>query len=330
MFSTVSVLLPFFNAAGTLATAIDSITRQTFHDWELLLIDDGSTDEGLCLARDYALRDSRIRVMDCPHRGIVGALQHGCAAVASPYLARMDADDVAHPQRLEKQLALMLQDPEMALCGTRVTMTGDAIACGRRRYEAWINALVTHEDMIRELFVECPVPHPTFMLRRELFDSIGGYQDNGWAEDYDVCMRVFAAGLRFGKVAESLLDWTESPGRLSRVDNRYRPEQFRNLKRHYLFKTYWARERSFFQWGAGEIGKPWLREWSDQRPEAVIDIQPRRIGEYIHGYRVIPPDALPDDAFVVIAVGAPTARQEIRAWMTVRGFREGDNYLFLA
>lgn len=326
----VSIVMPFFNAAASMPSAIQSICKQTFEDWDLLLIDDGSTDEGCGIAQDFAIQDSRIHVLKRPHTGIVGALQHGCAVAEGAFLARMDADDVAHLARLEKQLALMEAQPEIAICGTQVIMVGDSIACGRRRYETWINNLVSHEDMIRELFVECPIPHPTFLIRRQAFDIIGGYQENGWAEDYDICMRMFAAAFRFGKVAEPLLEWTESSNRLSMVDARYRHAQFRKLKRHYLFQTYLAGNRPFFQWGAGEIGKPWLREWTTHRPVAVIDIQPRRIGENIHGYRVIPPNEFPKGAFVVIAVGAPTARQEIRAWMTPRGFRECEDYLFLA
>ena len=329
----VSVVLPCFNAADTLSAAIASIRDQTYEDWELIVLDDGSTDDSRRIAEDFAELDSRIRIVASPHVGIVAALQQACAQARGPFIARMDADDVAHPARFERQVALMTSDPRLALCGTRVNMRGPNIGYGRHRYETWINGLVTHEEIVRELFVECPIPHPTFMLRRESFDRAGGYEDHGWPEDYDLCMRMFLAGMRFGKVEQALLDWTESPKRLSMVDPRYAPESFRALKRHYLFQSYLRGHDSFYQWGAGEVGKRWLREWGvGRRPLAVVDINPRKIGHAIHGIPVIAPEALPGPgaAYLIIAVGARTARQEIRARLEPRGYRELEDFLFLA
>ena len=378
----VSVVLPCYNAAETLAASIESICAQTYVAWELIIVDDGSSDASLDAARALARNDLRIRVIPLPHAGIVEALRLGCAAAEGEFIARMDADDIAMPSRIAEQVRLMEEDPRVALCGTCVRMTGGRIGYGRNRYEAWINALVTHEDIVRELFVECPIPHPTFLMRRKAYEALGGYSDYGWAEDYDLCMRAFVAGMRFGKVAEPLLDWRESPRRLSMVSPRYSPQQFRALKRHYLLQTYLSLDfestsrrppqspllkggggdvgcmraliaeqnatslppaiqvgesapgvcRRFYQWGAGEVGKPWLREWGDAKPEAVVDINPRKIGRSIHGIRTTAPEGLPGpgETFTVIAVGAPDARREVREWLLPRGYQECRDFLFLA
>ena len=328
----VSVVLPCFNAHATLSRAIESIQNQTFTDWELLIFDDGSTDASLDIAREFAAIDPRIRLIASPHVGLVQALQRACAEAQGEFIARMDADDWAYPERLARQVRLMADAPGVALCGTQAIMTGTDIGYGRRRYEHWINAQVTHEAIVRELFVECPLPHPTFLMRRDCFEHVGGYQDRGWAEDYDLCMRMFLAGMRFGKVAEPLLDWTESSARLSMNDPRYSEAQFRALKRHYLFQSYLKDRHEFHQWGAGEVGKRWLREWTHPRPIAVVDINPRKIGRHIHGIPVIAPDDLPKSGttFTVIAVGAPTARDEIRDWLLPRGYQELADFLFLA
>ncbi len=329
---TVSVVLPVRDAAATLSTAVQSVRAQTFSDWELILFDDGSSDDSPAIARACAADDSRIRVIASSHVGIVEALHRACAEARGGLIARMDADDTALPQRLAKQVALMAAQPDVALCGTQVTMVGSNIGSGRQRYESWINELLTHEAMVRELFVECPLPHPTFMMRRDAFEEVGGYQDRGWAEDYDLCMRFFLAGMRFGKMPEPLLEWHDAPARLSTVDPRYRPEAFRALKRHYLFKTYLKDAQTFYQWGAGEVGKPWLREWGRGKPQAVVDINPRKFGHVIHGALVIPPEQLPSpgEAFIVIAVGAPGARQQIRDWLEPRNYCETADFLFLA
>lgn len=329
----VAVVMPVNNAAKTLAAAIESIISQSFRDWQMLVYDDGSTDATPRISAEIAKKDPRIRLIQAPHAGIVEALRNACDAVPAEaaYIARMDADDIAHPTRLERQSALMESDHRIGLCGTGVRMTG-AVGSGRRRYERWVNSVTTHEDIVRDLFVECPIPHPTFLMRRDAYIEAGGYRDFGWAEDYDLVFRLFLKGSRFAKVAEPLLDWTESPNRLSMTANRYSDSEFRKAKRHYLFQSFLKNGRDFYQWGAGEVGKKWLREWDDRRPQAVVDINPRKIGKKIHATTVVPPEALPQPgaAFIVVAVGAPGARAEIRDWFQLRGYMEGGDFIFLA
>jgi len=330
----VSIVMPVWNAADTMSAAIESILRQTFSRFEFIVYDDGSTGASPAIAETFAARDPRVRVVHRAHHGIVTALREACALAQGRYLARMDADDIAYPERLEKQFALMEATPDVALCGTHVHMAGGKVGIGRRRYERWINALDEHEAIARELFVECPVAHPTFFMRREAYVAVGGYQDADWPEDYDLVMRLWLAGHRFAKVPEVLLDWYEHSHRHSMVDPRYSPEQFRALKRHYLQQSYLVAlcGRRFFQWGAGEVGKVWLREWEGLVPEGVVDINPRKIGRRIHGVPVVAPEDLPSpgQVFAVIAVGAPGARDEIREFLTPRGYRECVDYLFVA
>ena len=180
--------------------------------------------------------------------------------------------------------------------------------------------------------MECPIPHPTFMMRRAFLKCLGGYRQGAWPEDYDLVLRAWMAGARFGKPDAPLLRWREHPGRLSMTDPRYSPAAFRAMKRHYLFQTYLKRrEGAFIQWGAGEVGKRWLREWP-QAPAAVVDVHPRKIGRSIHGVPVISQDALPPPGtcFIVVAVGARGARDDIRARLEPGNYRELKDYLFIA
>lgn len=329
----VSVVMPCFNAAPYLEKALESILAQTFTDWECIVFDDGSTDESLTKIERVTRLDPRIRLIESPHVGIVAALQAACAEAHGAFIARMDADDVAHPDRLALQLDLMTREPGMALCGAGVEVFGPNVGEGRRRYESWINGLVTHQDLARELFVECPIPHPTFFMRSADYREAGGYREAGpgWPEDYDLCMQFWLAGKRLGKVAGPLLRWRDAEGRLSMSDARYGLDRFRAVKRHYLFESY-LKDKRFIQWGAGEVGKLWLREWGERRPEAVVDINPRKIGRVIHGFPVIAPEDLPGpgETFVIVAVGAPGARDEIREWFAPRGYVETADYLFVA
>ena len=116
------------------------------------------------------------------------------------------------------------------------------------------------------------------------------------------------------------------------TDERYSLPRFRELKRHYVEAMYLSKLDAFYQWGAGAVGKTWLREWETRLPKAVVDIAPRKIGKIIHDTLVIEPEDLPKpgEGFTVIAVGAPGAREEIREWFCSRNYQETHDFLFLA
>lgn len=327
----ISVLLPVHNGAKTLGEAIASLQSQTLENWEAVVVDDGSNDGTLDLLHDTARGDGRIRVEAMPRGGIVAALRRAAELAEGRWLARMDADDISLPHRFEEQVALV-ERTGAGFAGGRVRIFGERIGSGRRRYEEWINALVTHDEIVREIFVECPLPHPTFFLKREVYDALGGYQDFGWPEDYDLVLRAWRAGVVFAKTECPVLEWREHPRRLSMRDNRYNEHSFRAAKRYYISDIITKSHKTIYQWGAGEVGKQWLKEWNDWRPEAVVDINPRKIGRMIHGYRVITPEQLPPPgrAFVLVTVGTPGAREDIRATCAALGYEECRDYLFLA
>jgi len=328
----ISVIMPVYNAAATLAEAMDSMLKQDYADWEIVAVDDGSTDGSLPMLQAYAALDGRVRVLSGDHGGIVSSLRRGCAAAQGDLLARMDADDIAFPSRLSSQARMFEGVSGPLLCGGRFITRGGPGGPGRKRYDAWINGLAGHEEIVREIFVECPLPHPTFMMPRAFYEDLGGYRDMGWPEDYDLVLRAWMGGARFAKPESPLLYWRDHGGRLSMTDPRYGEEAFRRLKRHVLFQTYLKEAgRPFIQWGAGEVGKRWLPEWPTP-PLAVVDVHPRKIGRSIHGVNVITRDELPAPGacFIVVAVGARGARADIRSQLAPLGYRELEHFVFVA
>lgn len=328
----ISIIMPVYNGAAYLAEALDSLIAQSFPHWELIAVDDGSTDDSATILKSYQQKDSRIQAFHSPHQGIVKSLNQACRLGQAPFLARMDADDIALPTRLESQLRLFEKQADLDLCGTCVALQGPAVASGARRYESWVNSLISHEAICRELFVECPLPHPTFMMKASLYHSLGGYAEGPFPEDYDFMLRAAQVGAGFGKTEERLLLWCDHNSRLSRRDARYDPGAFRALKRRFLPVNEKAAEgRLFYQWGAGEVGKAWLKEW-DTLPVAVVDINPRKIGKIIHRIPVIKETELPSpgECFIVIAVGTPGARADIRSRLIPRGYQEGEDFIFIA
>jgi hypothetical protein len=327
--------LPVRNGEDVIGQALRSIARQTYTDFEVLVVDDGSTDRTGEIIRSMAEEDSRIRPFSREPLGIVPALEFARSRAGGRYLARMDADDGAYSRRFQLQMELMASDPGLALCGAGVAyFPRENIKDGALRYESWINGLVSHEELVRDLFVECPVPHPTFLMRADLLDLVGGYRNVGWPEDYDLLLRLWQGGGRFGKAPEVLLRWRDGSGRLSRTHPAYTPEAFRRCKVHFLLRTHLRRRPGVVVWGAGPVGKAFARELQAQGGTllAFVDKDPRKLGQEIHGVKVLnPPDALRiPRAFSVAAVGKVGVREEIRGDLKEAGKLEGKDFVAVA
>jgi cellulose synthase/poly-beta-1,6-N-acetylglucosamine synthase-like glycosyltransferase len=290
---SVSVLMPVRDESELLASAMESMLAQTLDDFEIVLVDDGSSNETRDASVAWGERDTRVTVLRQAPLGIVAALEHGRSIARGRYLARMDADDIAHPDRLAIQFDLMELSPGLAGCGCGVEyFPREVVRDGARRYEAWLNALVSPEQIAASIFVECPLAHPTFFLRSSVVEGVGGYVDRGWPEDYDLVLRLWEAGHRLGKVPSALHSWRERPERLSRTDGRYAPSAFLRCKVHYLRETLLARGRPVVIWGAGPVGKTMARALQTEGTsvEAFVELDPRKIGQEIHGAPVLSPD----------------------------------------
>ena len=171
----ISVLLPVFNAAATLAETLQSIQAQSCEDFEVVAIDDGSGDGSGDVLLEWSRRDRRFRALLSDHRGIVEAPNQGLALCRGAYVARMDADDRMHPKRLEKQLEWLEGDPNLSVVSCLVEIfprekTGE----GMLVYEAWLNGLVDSAAIEREFFIESPIANPSAMMRREELMALGG------------------------------------------------------------------------------------------------------------------------------------------------------------
>ena len=326
----VSVLLPCRDAAAWLPECIRSLEAQTFCDFEVLAIDDGSRDDTAQLLDAWSGRDARVRFERTEPRGLVASLEHGLARARGELVARMDADDVAHPERFERQIRL-LREKQLDACGCRVRyFPRPAVRDGARAYERWINALVEPHEIARDVFVECPIPHPTLLARRSALAAVGGYRDAGWAEDYDLVLRLWAGGFRLGKTPEVLLEWRERPDRLSRTDARYDAASFRRCKIHFLERTFLRHRPGVVICGGGPVGKAFARalQAGGFRIQAFCELSPRRIGQTIHGAPVIPYGALggPDGSFAFAAVAGDGPRAAIRAALGAKGWVDGRDF----
>jgi glycosyltransferase involved in cell wall biosynthesis len=331
----VTVLLPAYNAGATLPAALRSVARQSEIRWECVVLDDGSTDGGTAgAARAAARGDPRFRLVQAPHRGLVAALNAGLESCRGRFVARMDADDLMHRHRLAEQRALLDAEPglEAVGCWVRLFPRGD-VGPGYRSYEAWLNGIEDEEQLLRELFVECPVAHPTLMVRRQTLLEFG-YRDRGWPEDYDLILRLAGAGRRIGVLPRRRHLWRLGPQRLSQVDRSYAPERFTACKAHFLARSLLATRDRYILWGYGSTGRALRRALlaEGKHPSHIVEVDPGRLGNRIHGAPVVPPALLPElpRLPVIVSVAFAGPRQEIREAMTAMGFRERVDYVCAA
>lgn len=332
-----SVLLPCRDAARHLDECIASFEGQTLTDYEVLAVDDGSSDATPGILDRWAERDPRVRVLTGTGSGIVDALSLAAGRARAEWLARMDADDVMHPERLELQCRFLATRPDVAACGTGVRyFPRDRVGSGYERYERWLNSLHEVGEVERDLFVECPLAHPTMMVRAAAYRQAGGYRDHGWPEDYDLVFRLHRSGFGLANLPAVLLSWRIASDRLSMRGGSYSPEAFRRCKVHHLLRGYLPPGRALVIWGAGRVGKPLARELlrHQLQPAAFVDLDPRKIGQEVHGAVVRFPSFLRELAdgrpFVLIAVGSPGAREDIRDSLDEMGYEESRDYLAFA
>ena len=331
----ISVVLPVRDEEELLPGTLESLLRQSEPDFEVIAVDDGSSDGTAGILAGFAARDQRIKPAAQDRAGIVTALNRGLAEARGALIARIDADDIAHPDRLRLQAGFLDRAPETGLVASRVEYLGDARKnAGLAHFVDWTNTLTSPERISLYRFVESPIIHPSVMFRRELAGQYGDYRDGPFPEDYELWLRWMEKGVRMAKLDETLTQWRDRPGRLTRTDSRYSVEAFYRTKAPYLHRwleRHNPRHPSVTVWGSGRASRQRLKFLTDLgvRVEAFVDIDPRKIGYQIGGADVIWPDALPGpgNCFVLSWVASRGARDEIEEELGQRGFRLGEHYL---
>ena len=238
----------------------------------------------------------------------------------------MDADDLMHRQRLAMQVHVLESNASLSAVGCHVRLFPRRhLRDGRLNYERWLNRITSARRIHEEAFVECPIAHPTLMIRRDVLRSFK-YRDCGWPEDYDLILRLLTHGYAIDIVPHRLLSWRDHPLRLSRTSLVYSIEQFTACKAVFLAASFLSDTDDYVLWGYGTTGKALRRALAlhGKRPAYIVELHPRRLGNTIHGAPVIPPETLRQIPRhpVVVSVAGERGREEIRAAMRAMGFRE--------
>ncbi|MDM4764971.1 glycosyltransferase [Pelomonas sp. SE-A7] len=228
----ISIVMPVRNGAATLAETLDSLAVQSFRDFELVLVNDGSTDETARIAEGHAHRLPALRVVTHESsQGVARSINDGLAAGDSEFVARLDADDLAQPQRLERQLAFLQAHAGVGVCGSHMQVFST-----EEPQQRFVLAHPTSSPAIRTALLQrCAIAHPSVMCRRQVFEQVGVYDVRfDFAEDYELWCRASLLGIQFANIPETLTWYRKHAGQVSRQKAQLQFERDVQIKIRYM------------------------------------------------------------------------------------------------
>ena len=330
----ISVILPFFNAEKTLERSIQSILSQSFTDFECILINNNSTDNSKNIAIKFVDSDNRFKLIHEKKQGVMFASNAGWEASKGEYIARMDADDWSHPERLKMQYEFLEINPEYGVVASLAKHVGHSeFTVGMERFVEWSNSITSYKEILNNRFIELPIVNPTTMWRREVAQKYGMYLSGNFPEDYEMWLRWLDKGVKISKINKILLNWHDSDERLTRTDVIYSDNSFYKTKTKYLAR--WLEKHNPFHpkvavWGASKISRRRAKLLESYGIEICCYIDTKRgrqLDHEVHYYQDIPS---PEEIFVLTYIKQVEAREEIREFLPQRGFIEGKNFLLIS
>ncbi len=316
----VSIIIPFKNTVHYLPECLDSIVNQSYTDWEVLAVNDNSTDESYELLTSYSNKDERIKVFQNKGSGIIHALQTGYAKSNGAFVTRMDSDDIMRPNRLEVMVnSLHETGPGYIAVGQVKYFSHRGISNGYERYEEWLNGLTSTGNNFDEIYKECVIPSPCWMVHREDFEKCEGFKPQRYPEDYDLTFRFYEQGFKIIPCDPVLHMWRDYDTRTSRTHEHYAQNYFLDIKLHYFLKLNHDLTRPLVVWGAGFKGKKIAKGLKKQGLEFVwLCDNPKKIGKSIYGKELVHFEALQnlDNPQSIITVANENAQKEIRRYFS--------------
>jgi glycosyltransferase involved in cell wall biosynthesis len=331
---TVSVILPFFNAEKTLDRAIESISNQTFKKWECILINNNSTDKSCNIAIAWTKRDSRFILVHEKQQGVMFASNKGSKSAKGKYIARMDADDVSLPKRLEMQSNFLDNFSQYgAVSGLVEYVPHHDNTDGFQRYVNWVNSVLTHQDILNNMFVESPIVNPTAMWRFELAQLYGMYKHGNFPEDYELWLRWLSMGVKIKKIGAPVIKWFDSETRLTRTHPIYNEDAFYSIKTQYLAR--WLESNNPHYplvaiWGASRISRgrtKLLQNYGIEISYYIDTKKTRQLDREIVYFEDIP---LPGTIFILVYIKNKNAKMRILKFLKFRNYIEGEHFIFVS
>lgn len=328
----VSILIPFKNTESFIGECIDSILKQTYEHWEAIFVDDGSDDSSFSILDTFSKQDERIKPYKTNGSGIISALRTAYSHCEGAYITRMDSDDIMTPIRLEVMVESLIKHGRKHLAVGQVHyFRADGLSDGFARYERWLNRLTTTGVNYTEIYKECVIPSPCWMLHRDDFIACEGFEPNRYPEDYDLAFRFYKAGYTCIPCDQILLHWRDYSTRTSRTHENYAQNSFLDLKVHYFLDLNYDASRPLTVWGAGTKGKTLAKILlSYSIPFFWICDNPKKIGKHIYDQELLNFDYLSQltQPQSIVTVANEEAQDEIKQYFKKQNMQSMIDYFF--
>lgn len=328
----VSILTPFKNTSQYLSECIESIQNQTYTNWELLIVDDGSTDDSFAIVKDYAKHDHRIKLLKNSGNGIIEALRFGFKHSKGEYITRMDSDDIMTPNKLEILAdSLKTHGKQHIAVGLVKYFSSVGISGGFARYEVWLNNLTKNGTNYSEIYKECVIPSPCWMTHRDDLIACDAFNPNDYPEDYDLAFRFYKHGLKCIPCDEVIHEWRDYSTRTSRTHEHYAANHFIDLKLRYFLDLHYDNNRPLAIWGAGEKGKFIAKLLVEENiPFEWICDNPKKIGKHIYDQEMKNFNHLEvlNHPQSIITVANEQAQEEIKSYFKLQNMQSMIDYFF--
>ncbi|WP_179376940.1 glycosyltransferase family 2 protein [Winogradskyella wichelsiae] len=328
----VSIVIPFKNTDTFINECISSILNQTYRNWEAIFIDDNSKDKSYKIVENISKIDFRVKLYRNNGNGIIDALRTAYKHSSGSYITRMDSDDLMTSTRLETMvISLENTGKKHIAIGQVKYFRADGLSDGFARYEKWLNKLTLEGNNYTEIYKECVIPSPCWMLHREDFDACGGFNSETYPEDYDLVFRFYKAKYKCIPCDKVLLHWRDYSTRTSRTHEHYAENSFLDLKVDYFLELNYNEARPLAIWGAGTKGKNLAKILLKQNiPFYWICDNPKKIGKHIYDQKLFNFDYLSQltNPQSIVTVANTQAQQEITSYFKTQKMISMVDYFF--
>jgi len=328
----ISILTPFKNTQHFLPECLDSILSQSYSNWELLMVDDHSSDASHKLVKEYTNKDPRIKLFKNPGNGIIEALRFAFSKSKGKYITRMDSDDIMHPEKLHYMLNdLQEHGRQHVALGLVKYFSDEGISDGYSHYEIWLNQLTKQGANYSEIYKECVIPSPCWMVHKTDLEVCDAFNPNRYPEDYDLTFRFYKNRLKCIPSQLVLHYWRDYETRTSRTHEHYAQNYFLGIKLHYFLELDYDASRTLTVWGAGTKGKTIAKQLSDKGiPFVWICDNPKKVGKRIYGHELFNFDHLKQlqRPQSIVTVANEEAQNDIRNYFKLRKMIPMADYFF--
>jgi len=313
----ISIIMAVKNTAIYLEDCINSILLQSCTNWELIAVNDHSTDNSLIILKQFAAKDSRIKIYNGKGHKVTPTLIEAYGYSTGTLITRMDSDDKMPKYKLEV-LYNEWQKYDMGTVvtgGTEYFVDEGEVGGGFRRYDAWLRSVAKHNTYAEEIYTECVIPSNCWLIHRRDFEMVGGFVSHIYPEDYDLCFRFYKAKLNIIGLCNVVHHWRDRPDRISRTLEEYKDNRYFHLKILYFYDIDRDRSRPLVLWGVGRNGKD-LAKLILKKEKIfywVCDNE-KKIGKNIYGIQIQHFDVANtlDNPQIIIAIASPDAKPDIK------------------